>query len=269
MSHARAAYRRLLAISTDCVSVVARWALSENMIIMNKPGKYSPWLVLSLSPSRSVLLPCSLALSLSPSLSLTLALSFAPSLLLPLFCSLSFAPSLLLPGSLAFSLPLSHPRAVFCSLSFAPSLLLPLFCSLALSLSPSRSRLLPLSLSLSLSLPLAVPCCSCDAVCLGNVRSEIPDLEEVAVLQGVGVVVRLPMATGLGIALCVFFQDFQASDLHGALRCIGGRCCDEYRVQKSWHHATWPLAIGVKYTTSPWYEAGGLLLLEQCLYVPK
>ena len=144
------------------------------MIIMNKPGKYSPWLVLSLSPSRSVLLPCSLALSLSPSLSLTLALSFAPSLLLPLCCSL------------------------------------------ALSLSPSRSRLLPLSLSLSLSLPLAVPCCSCDAVCLGNVRSEIPDLEEVAVLQGVGVVVRLPMATGLGIALCVFFQDFQASDLHGA-----------------------------------------------------
>jgi len=126
MSRARAAYRRLLAISTDCVSVVARWALSENMIIMNKPGKYSPWLVLSLSPSRSVLLPCSLALSLSPSLSLTLALSFAPSLLLPLFCSLSFAPSLLLPRSLPLSL----------ALSLAPSL------SLSVSLSPSRCALL-------------------------------------------------------------------------------------------------------------------------------
>jgi len=54
---ARATYRRLMAIITDCVCVVARWALSENMIILNEPGKYSSWLVLSLSPSRSLLLP--------------------------------------------------------------------------------------------------------------------------------------------------------------------------------------------------------------------
>ena len=147
------------------------------------------------------------------------------------------------------------------------SLYLPraLSCSLSLSLSVS----LALSLAPSLSLPLSVPCYSCDAVCLGNVRSENTELEEVAVLQGVCVVVRLPMATSLGIALCVFFQGLQASDLHGLLRCIGGRCCDEYRVQKSWHHATWPLAIGVKYTASLWYEAGVLVLLEQCLYFLK
>ena len=40
-------------------------------------------------------------------------------------------------------------------------------------------------------------------------------------------------------------------------------------MQKSWHHATWPLAIGVKYTASLWYEAGVLVLLEQCLYFLK
>jgi hypothetical protein len=115
-------------------------------------------------------------------------------------------PANILLGS--FSLYL--PRALSCSLSLSLSV------SLALSLAPSRS------------LPLSVPCYSCDAVSIGNVRSENTELEEVAVLQGVCVVVRLPMATGLGIALCVFLQGVQGSDLHGALRCIGGRCCDEY-----------------------------------------
>ena len=87
---ARATYRRLMAIITDCVCVVARWALSENMIILNEPGKYSSWLVLSLSPSRSLLLPLSLPLCLPRALSCSLSLSPSLCALLLLRCCVSW-----------------------------------------------------------------------------------------------------------------------------------------------------------------------------------